>query len=338
MVKISVIVPVYNVEQYIDECILSICSSSIKDIEILLVDDGSTDNSGRKCEEWSRKDSRIRVYHKQNGGLSDARNYGLQFAQGEFISFVDSDDKISINMLEELLNSCVYYSTQVAIGGIWLWNPDLNKLKEIKDLPGSGIYPVDFYEYSNVYCNTACRKLYHKTLFDDDIKFPKGIIHEDIGFWWIILSKIKNISVVNKPLYYYRQNNKNSICSEKNIIRHASDTILSYFYGFEHGLKYINKTKRKDFLDAFIRQYLKNTQTSGISADAVKANNIIIKKTKKNITDKNPEVKELYLRHKNVSMYKLFSICLFPKMKSKVFFKIKLLNIIIMEFRLGGVL
>lgn len=336
MVKISVIVPVYNVEKYLDECISSICSSSINDIEILLIDDGSTDTSGKKCEEWANKDSRIKVYHKPNGGLSDARNYGLKFAHGEFIAFVDSDDKISPNMLEDLLSSCIRYATQVAICDVWLWNPDLNETKKINDLPHTGIHLIDFSKYSNIYHNTAWRKLYNKSLFDDNTMFPKGIIHEDIGFWWIIMSKIKNISIVNKPLYYYRQNNKNSICAEKNMIRHASDTILSYLYGLDLGLKNIDETRKQEYLNAFTRQYLINTDTSAINKDAIKANNNILRKIKKNVKNQPPEIKKLYLSHNDINVYKLISIRLFSEMKNKLYFKIKFLNLILIEFHFGG--
>lgn len=336
MAKISVIVPIYNVEGYMDECISSICSSSINDIEILLINDGSTDASGKKCEEWSKKDSRIKVYHKPNGGLSDARNYGLKFANGEFIAFVDSDDKISPNMLEDLLSSCIRYATKVAICDVWLWNPDLNKTKRINDLPNNGIYVIDFNKYSDIYHNTAWRKLYNKSLFDDKTIFPKGIIHEDIGFWWIIMSKIEAISVVNKPLYYYRQNNKNSICAEKNIIRHASDTILSYSYGLDLGLKTIDELYKQEYLKAFAVQYLKNTDTTIINKDAIKANNNILRKIKKSIENQPLEIKKLYLSHKNINVYKLITIRLFSEMKNKLYFKIKFLNFILIEFHFGG--
>ena len=100
---ISVIVPIYNVEQYLKKCIESIISSTYANLEIILVDDGSTDGSGKICDEFQAKDKRIRVVHKKNGGLSDARNVGLEIARGEFVSFIDSDDYIDSEMFEEVL-------------------------------------------------------------------------------------------------------------------------------------------------------------------------------------------------------------------------------------------
>ena len=102
-VMLSIIVPVYNVEKYIGKCIESIVNQTYKDLEIILVDDGSTDNSGKICDEWARKDKRIKVIHKKNGGLSDARNAGLDICTGDYIGFVDSDDYIELNMYEDLL-------------------------------------------------------------------------------------------------------------------------------------------------------------------------------------------------------------------------------------------
>ena len=114
MDKISVIVPVYNVEEYLERCVRSICNQTYSNLEILLVDDGSTDNSGKLCDTLSRQDSRIRVLHKANGGLSDARNVGMDAAAGQYIAFVDSDDWIDPYMLELLHNLCVTYGAEIS--------------------------------------------------------------------------------------------------------------------------------------------------------------------------------------------------------------------------------
>ena len=102
---ISVIVPVYNVEDYLDRCIESIINQTYKNLEIILVDDGSTDSSGKKCDEYALRDGRIKVFHKENGGVSSARNMGLDIATGDYIGFVDSDDLLEHNMYEMLLNN-----------------------------------------------------------------------------------------------------------------------------------------------------------------------------------------------------------------------------------------
>ena len=100
--QISIVVPVYNVEQYLEKCVNSIINQTYKNLEIILVDDGATDSSGNMCDELAKSDNRIKVYHKENGGLSDARNYGVERATGEYIGFVDSDDYIDSEMYEKL--------------------------------------------------------------------------------------------------------------------------------------------------------------------------------------------------------------------------------------------
>ena len=112
---ISVIVPVYNVEKYISRCIESIMKQTYKNIEIILIDDGSTDNSGKICDEYSLKDDRINVIHKKNGGLSDARNTGLDIAKGKYISLIDSDDFVSKFFIETLYNTCKNENCEIAI-------------------------------------------------------------------------------------------------------------------------------------------------------------------------------------------------------------------------------
>ena len=114
---ISVIVPVYNVEEYLPKCIESIINQTYKNLEIILVDDGSTDNSGRICDEYAKKDDRIIVFHKENGGLSDARNCGIDAATGDWVQFVDSDDYIHQTMVEKMYSSCKRNQTKLAVCG-----------------------------------------------------------------------------------------------------------------------------------------------------------------------------------------------------------------------------
>ena len=113
---ISVVVPVYNVEKYIDKCINSIINQTYKNLEIILVDDGSPDNCGNICDEYAKKDNRIIVIHKENGGLSDARNTGIEVSKGKYITFIDSDDYISDNYVSFLYNLIIEYKADISIG------------------------------------------------------------------------------------------------------------------------------------------------------------------------------------------------------------------------------
>lgn len=115
--KISVIVPVYNVDRFLDRCLISITGQTFKDLEIILVDDGSPDNSPQMCEEWAKKDNRIRVIHKENGGLGFARNSGMEIATGEFIAFVDSDDYIEFDMYEKLYQEAEESDSDIVYSG-----------------------------------------------------------------------------------------------------------------------------------------------------------------------------------------------------------------------------
>ena len=103
--KLSVVIPVYNVEKYLDKCVESIVNQTFKDLEIILVDDGSTDESGKMCDEWTEKDTRIKAIHKINGGLSSARNAGIKQAKGEYISFIDSDDFVELDMYATMIEA-----------------------------------------------------------------------------------------------------------------------------------------------------------------------------------------------------------------------------------------
>ena len=115
---ISIIVPIYNVEQYLNRCIESLVNQTYTNLEILLIDDGSTDNSGKLAEKWISNDQRIKVYHKKNGGLSDARNYGIKYAKGKYLSFVDSDDYVDMRFIEILYKTCIETNTKIATIGI----------------------------------------------------------------------------------------------------------------------------------------------------------------------------------------------------------------------------
>lgn len=201
---ISVIVPIYNVEQYLKKCIESIISSTYANLEIILVDDGSTDGSGKICDEFQAKDKRIRVVHKKNGGLSDARNVGLEIARGEFVSFIDSDDYIDSEMFEEVLTQ-FDKNTDIVIYGRYVEYPT----KTIVQCPPSnksmtnieGIIELSSFKGFDM---AAWDKIYRKNIIGK-LRFPYGKKNEDYFFTYKLFDKAKAIKTINRPFYHYVQ-------------------------------------------------------------------------------------------------------------------------------------
>ena len=209
---ISVIIPVYNVEEYLHYAIESLEKQTYKNFEIILVNDGSTDDSGKLCDEYSEKYSNVRVFHKENGGLSDARNFGVQKAKGEFITFLDPDDYLEVYSLELLagiqeMYDCDIVSTRVK--ATELYNVYSNHYLTEENFKNVVIMDRDvFLEeafYDKVATVSACGKLYRKSILE--IPFPKGRIYEDL---YIISEHVgKANKIVHTPLqiynYYKRQ-------------------------------------------------------------------------------------------------------------------------------------
>ena len=200
---ISVIVPVYNVEKYLERCVKSIVAQTYKDLEILLIDDGSTDKSGKMCDDFQQTDSRIKVFHKQNGGLSDARNYGIEHSAGEFISFVDSDDYIDEKMLETLHRLITENDADLAVCSAMdvFEGKEVTPVKEIKEF---NLNKVESYKYMlrGDGIPSACNKLYKRQTVGN-VRFPVGKLYEDGFFTPQILKKVEKTAVTSKPMYYY---------------------------------------------------------------------------------------------------------------------------------------
>lgn len=214
---ISVIVPVYNVEKYLPQCIDSLLNQTTKNLEIILVDDGSLDDSGKICDEFSEKDNRIIVIHKENGGLSSARNAGLEIAKGNYIGFVDSDDWLNESMYEILLkiikdsdsdiSCCKFFKTADSEEKIPATDNEI--IQSFNNVEGLNNFYTDLYTQTVV----AWNKLYKRELFNNVI-YPVGKIHEDEGTTYKLFYKANKITYTNKPLYYYRIT-PNSITTSK---------------------------------------------------------------------------------------------------------------------------
>lgn len=201
---ISVIVPVYNVEKYLKKCIKSIMSQSYTNLEIILINDGSTDNSGKICDELKEQDKRIKVIHKSNGGLSDARNAGLKIANGKYIGFVDSDDYIAEDMFETLYNINKKYNSDISIVSFYeiykdkvIGVRDSKKLQELTKIDAMKELLID----TNIQ-SYAWNKLFRRELFEG-LEFPTNKNFEDIATTLLLFEKANKVVLLEKPKYYY---------------------------------------------------------------------------------------------------------------------------------------
>lgn len=213
MSKISVIVPVYNVEKYLRKCVDSIITQTFEDLEIILVDDGSKDSSGKICDEYAAKDERIIVIHKENGGLSSARNAGIEKAQSSYLGFVDSDDYIAENMYEKLYNMTISNDADLVMCDLYHCyegkTPEKNSCIEKYVLnTEEAIKTVLEAKKTSV---TAVNKLYKKELFTN-IRYPEGKLSEDAFVIVDLLMQAKKIVFTSEQFYYY-VHRKNSITS-----------------------------------------------------------------------------------------------------------------------------
>lgn len=218
MPEISVIVPVYKVEQYIYRCVDSILNQTFSDFELILVDDGSPDNCGKICDEYAQKDSRIHVIHKKNGGLSDARNNGIEWSlknsNSKWIIFIDSDDWIHPVMLEKLYEANIANATQISSCSFERTTSE-EVIIDIKSINTYISSPEEFYLKNNINATIACAKLYKKDCFESD-RYPVGKLHEDEFTTYKILFAYDAISIVDAPLYMYFQNENGIMLSQWN--------------------------------------------------------------------------------------------------------------------------
>ena len=233
---ISVIIPVYNAESYLERCISSVITQSYKDTEIILIDDGSTDSSGEICDKWASKDNRVKTVHRENRGVAFSRNEGIKLSKGEYIAFVDSDDFIYKDMLLIMLERMETDSSDMAI---------CNRLgvssEDVRSERSKEYYPVenavitknemfarlaskDFSYYVNTW-----GKLYKRELFDS-IEFPVGRLHEDVFVMHLIFDLCEKISCVRYAMYY-RYENDESITNTYSLKR--LDVIDAYLERFE---------------------------------------------------------------------------------------------------------
>lgn len=216
---VSIVVPIYGVEKYLKKCVDSLLNQTHQDLDIILVDDGSPDLCPEICDEYAKLDKRIRVIHKKNGGLSSARNAGINAALGDYICFIDSDDYVSENFVETLYFELIKHNCDyVACNFDYIYNEEgkgvlLYNFKN-KNFENEEIIDNLFGKY-NLMLTIACNKLYKKSLFNK-VKYTEGIIHEDEDIAYRIAEKCKRVRIINNVLYHYFQR-MGSITNNRNV-------------------------------------------------------------------------------------------------------------------------
>lgn len=248
-IKVSIIVPVYNTGKYLHDCLDSIVNQSLKDIEIICVDDGSTDNSLEILEEYEKEDSRVRVFSIEKSGLSIARNFGIEQANGKYIGFVDSDDYVNEFMFEKLYISCEINDLDLSMCKISLFDDETGEVNNDLDYYNLSVFE-DFDkkvfnadDTTSFTCDivvSVYNKLYRRSfLIDNSIEFPPHLLFEDGIFFIKTYLTAQRISVVNEFLYYCRLNRKGSII---NINKKNNYVDIVYVYKKEREiLKQLNK-------------------------------------------------------------------------------------------------
>ena len=239
---ISIIVPVYNVEQYLEKCVDSIVNQTYKNLEIILVDDGATDSSGKLCDKLAKIDNRIKVYHKENGGLSDARNYGVERATGDYIGFVDSDDYIDAEMYEKLYEAIKKENVDVAECNLKIIYPDREELfteQNYYNVCTKQEYLEEYLKIEKIF-GSACVRLI-KSDISKKLKFPVGKLYEDTYYAYDLINVADSYVIMDAPYYNYLMR-ENSITNAKfnprifnliEIVEEFHNTVYENYPGLE---------------------------------------------------------------------------------------------------------
>ncbi len=216
---ISVVIPIYKVEKYLNKCINSVICQTYTNIEIILVDDGSPDNCGIICDDFAKTDKRIKVIHKENGGLSDARNVGIENATGKYITFIDSDDYVELDYIEYLYKLIKKYKTKLSVCSFNILLENGKKIdsgKKYKEKLLNREISIKRMLNEEGFTVSAWAKLYSADLFDD-IRYPVGKLCEDNGTTYKLFDKVDKIAYGNNSKYYYLKRKGSIMLSQFNI-------------------------------------------------------------------------------------------------------------------------
>ncbi len=292
---ISIIVPIYNVEKYLKKCVESICNQTYQNLEIILVDDGSPDKCGEICDGYAKADKRIKVIHKKNGGLSSARNAGLDIAKGEYISFIDSDDYIASDFIEKLYLLCIKNDADIAECGFTKFQDKIKIEKLDEDIKIYTSKEMQTRMYSNNYVGTTVvwNKLYKKYIYND-LRFPIGKINEDEFCTYKALYNCnKNIVVTNKALYYYRYN-PSSIMGKKFDLKR-----LDALEAFDERKRFYEERNEAELYMETLKKYGELLRYYyGVIKENIDESEDILRKLYNNVKDNYKELKKC----KNVSI------------------------------------
>lgn len=258
---VSVIIPVYNVERFLIKCVESVLNQTYRNLDIILVDDGSTDSSGKICDELGNCDERVTVIHKQNGGLSDARNAGLNIARGIYYAFVDSDDYLSLDMLEIMVNSARRNSCEIAVCNIVRFSETGEQALFYHPVVQEQVL-LGEKRFETLSQPSVCNKLFESSLFEN-IRFPKGKYYEDTFVYHELLYRAKNVvltgsnsywyleradSIVGRPQYTVRYFDfieavwkRAKFLINNNVHPYGEEACLSLYAAFSNAEKYIKK-------------------------------------------------------------------------------------------------
>ena len=248
---LSIIIPVYKTEKYLDRCIESILMQKVDDIEIILVDDGSPDKSGEMCDKWALRDNHIRVIHKQNGGPGSARNMALDIAQGTYITFIDSDDAIAENTFLPIINYLTEHQDIDILeypAHLYIGSPKERKLTfenavfDIHDLKEKQNLWLDNKLYAHCY---SCNKVFRRSLFDG-LRYSESVtLGEDIRLISQLLKKARNYATINTGMYLYYFNGE----SISGSLKYADELLSSHLYAVEQlGIDIYSKASRRLYL------------------------------------------------------------------------------------------
>ena len=312
--KVSVIVPVYNVYKYLDKCLNSLVHQTLRSIEIIVVNDGSTDDSQEIIDKYQREYTNVKAYKKENSGLSDTRNFGLKYATGEYVTFVDSDDYLEKDMYEKM-----YY--KASKGDYDIVTCDINYVYPKREERIITDPKEDVTDIRKLFINfypTVCTKIFKRSLFiKSGLEFKSGVWYEDVEFMYRLLPYIKSVGVVHDTYYNYLQR-------EKSITNSVSPKIYDYINNF-NGL--VDYYKENDYYDKYHKE-LEYTYVRYIYATFIKTclgfdkENYLkaVDEAIKNVLEHFPKYrKNKYFYKSKKGLY----LVLFNKTIAKILYKIK---------------